>query len=106
MPNHKLAKSVYFEKMSSAVEFIMLLQRNVILSISVITISAPKFSGLNPRRNIRLHVILVVLLFKLIPFVVFETGPVFLPLLTAPPETTYGVTQRTISDYPLIPGTS
>jgi len=42
------AKSVYFEKMSSAVEYIILSQRNVILSISMITISAPKFSGLNP----------------------------------------------------------
>lgn len=41
---------------------------------------------------------LVVLLFKLVPFLVFATGPVFLPLLAAPQETTYGITHRTISD--------
>ena len=98
MPNHKLAKSVYFEKISSAVEYIVS-QRSLTLSVSMITTSAPKFSGLNPRRNIHLHFILVVLLFKFVPFLVFATGPVFLSLLVAPPDTTYGVTQRMISDF-------
>jgi len=106
MPNHKLAKSVYFEKISSVVEYIVLSQRNLTFSISMITISAPKFSGLNPWRKIRLHFILVVLLFKLVPFLVYVTGPVFLPFLAAPPETTYGITHRTISDFSWTPGTS
>jgi hypothetical protein len=36
---------------------------------------------------------------KLVTFLVFVTGPVFLPLLAAPPETTYEFTHGTISDF-------
>jgi hypothetical protein len=34
-----------------------------------------------------------------VPFLVFATSPVFLQLLAAPPETTYGITHRKISDF-------